>query len=73
METREMEYQVLFLVPGTMRTYGRKNFMYPNTANRYSNVLTRLLAYSVPVLDSSGKNALHTRMAMQKNIQNKME
>ena len=73
METREMEYQVLFFVPGTMRTYGRRNFRYPTTASRYSSVLTRFLAYSVPVSDNSGNNALHTRIAMQKKMQNKIE
>ncbi len=68
-----MEYQVLFFVPGTMCTYGRRNFWYPSTASRYNSVLTRFLAYSVPVSDSSGNNALHTRIAMQKNMQNKIE
>ena len=43
-ETMEIEYQVLFFVPGTMRTYGRRNFRYPSTASRYNSVLTRFLA-----------------------------
>lgn len=72
-DTKEMEYQVFFFVPGTMRTYGRRNFPYPNTATRCSSVLTRFLTYIIPISDSSGNSALHTRMAMQKNIQNRLE